>query len=43
MELPQTREEIQHSTEPAFTPVGSHGKCCQTVLFEQDRHLQESS
>ena len=36
MELSQTREEIQHSRESAFTPVSSRSVHCPKVLFEQD-------
>ena len=36
LELSQTREEVQYSTQSAFTPVISQGKCCHRDLFEQE-------
>ena len=51
LELSQTREEVQQSTQSAFTPVRSQGeyaftpvrlqgKCCARVLFVQDSQTQ---
>ena len=39
LELSQTRQEVQHSKESAFMPVGSQSKCPR-VLFEQDSQPQ---
>ena len=36
LELSQTTDKVQHSTESAFTPVRSQGKCCPRVLLDQD-------
>ena len=35
MELSETREGGQYSTESALTPVRSEGKCCPRGLFDQ--------
>ena len=43
MELSQTRDKTQHSTESAFTQVKFQCKYCPGVLFQQNRQLQESS
>ena len=40
MEFSQTREDVQHSTESAFTKVRSQGKCCPRVPFDQDSHTK---
>ena len=43
MELYQTREEIQHSTDSAFTSIRPQGDYNSRVLFEQDIQLQEQN
>ena len=36
------REEVQHYTPSAFTPVRSQGNCFPRILFEQDDQPQVS-
>ena len=40
LELSQTREDVQYSTQSAFTPVKTQGKSYQRVLFEQGSQPQ---
>ena len=40
--LSQTREEVQYSSQSAFTLVILQGNCCPRVLFEKDNQTQNS-